>query len=365
MRYIIIFFLYLVPISIHAESFVSRDDAFATLWDQINRPVEQTRVDQFVDVEEGNVHYDLLRFAKRRGILDDVEYFYPDSPVYWSDVYRWLLRTRNTHDVTKLEGDGYLQFISDYSLFQRHDPSSQPDSLQQIQDFGVEFDAFLAKQVHEVSLYSEKFHGKGTAFGETFDMNALTAAHPRFPHNTLVRVTNTRDPSRFVVVRVNDRGPFVEGRSMDLSLAAFLQIEQRSKGIANVTLERLGDANILADENLYTAYPHDYTANKRKDRCELLMQKHQQRISKNVYLTNGVPHIVQFGQSITLRASDFVEVRSIYNNGQEYIPFSRYISPLDEEFVFTPQALGAYSITLSTHNTTRTMHFSVEDCATL
>ena len=81
-------------------------------------------------------------------------------------------------------------------------------------------DQKLRDEVHEVSLYGEQFHGDGTAFGEKFDMYALTAAHRSFPHNTLVKVTNVEN-EKTVTVRINDRGPYVEGRDMDLSVAAF------------------------------------------------------------------------------------------------------------------------------------------------
>ncbi|RPI05961.1 MAG: septal ring lytic transglycosylase RlpA family protein, partial [Ignavibacteriae bacterium] len=65
------------------------------------------------------------------------------------------------------------------------------------------------------SYYAHDFHGKLTSNGETFDMNGLTAAHRTFPFGTMVRVTNLEN-NKVVVVRVNDRGPFVEGRMMDL-----------------------------------------------------------------------------------------------------------------------------------------------------
>jgi rare lipoprotein A (peptidoglycan hydrolase) len=104
-------------------------------------------------------------------------------------------------------------------------------------------DTKLATEEHEASLYSEKFHGKGTAFGETFDMYALTAAHRTFPYNTLVKVTNTQN-GKSVIVRINDRGPYVKGRDMDLSLAAFTTIAERSQGKIRATFERLGDVNL-------------------------------------------------------------------------------------------------------------------------
>jgi len=69
------------------------------------------------------------------------------------------------------------------------------------------------------SYYGEKFQGKPTANGETFDMNKLTCAHKTLPFNTKLEVTN-EDNGKSVIVRVNDRGPFVKGRDLDLSKAA-------------------------------------------------------------------------------------------------------------------------------------------------
>ncbi len=89
-----------------------------------------------------------------------------------------------------------------------------------------------------VSYYANDFHGKETSNGETFDMNDLTAAHRTVPFGTKVRVTNL-DNNKSVIVRVNDRGPFVEGRIMDLSLAAAKQIDLMKSGTTEARLEVL------------------------------------------------------------------------------------------------------------------------------
>jgi rare lipoprotein A len=89
-----------------------------------------------------------------------------------------------------------------------------------------------------VSFYAHDFHGKQTSNGETFDMNALTAAHRTFPFGTKVRVTNL-ESNKTVVVRVNDRGPFKEGRIMDLSMGAAKEIDLIRTGTARVRLEVL------------------------------------------------------------------------------------------------------------------------------
>ncbi|MFP4106468.1 MAG: septal ring lytic transglycosylase RlpA family protein [Phycisphaerae bacterium] len=94
--------------------------------------------------------------------------------------------------------------------------------------------------VHEgtASWYGPKFHGKKTASGEVFDQTALTAAHRTLPFGTRVRVTNLAN-GKSVVVRVNDRGPFVKGRIIDLSRAAAEEIGMIRSGTARVRLEVL------------------------------------------------------------------------------------------------------------------------------
>ena len=85
------------------------------------------------------------------------------------------------------------------------------------------------------SWYGEPFHGRKTANGETYDMYGISAAHRTLPFGTLVRVTDN-DTGRHVDVRVNDRGPFVGGRILDLSYGAALALGMIGKGVANVTL---------------------------------------------------------------------------------------------------------------------------------
>ncbi len=86
------------------------------------------------------------------------------------------------------------------------------------------------------SFYGKEFHGRKTASGETFDMNSFTAAHRTLPFGTQVRVTHL-DSGRSVTVRINDRGPFVKGRIIDLSQAAARAIGL--DGVGQVRLEVL------------------------------------------------------------------------------------------------------------------------------
>lgn len=86
------------------------------------------------------------------------------------------------------------------------------------------------------SYYGKKFHGRRTANGETFNNNALTAAHKTLPFGTKVKVTHLRN-RKSVVVRINDRGPFIRGRVIDLSVAAAKKIGLTRTGVARVKLE--------------------------------------------------------------------------------------------------------------------------------
>ena len=86
------------------------------------------------------------------------------------------------------------------------------------------------------SYYAEPYHGRKTANGETFDTyKGLTAAHRTLPFNTVVRVRNENN-GREVQVRINDRGPFIDGRVIDLSLRAARQIDMVRAGVAPVKL---------------------------------------------------------------------------------------------------------------------------------
>lgn len=88
------------------------------------------------------------------------------------------------------------------------------------------------------SYYGKGFHGKKTANGEIFDMNDLTAAHKTLPFGTTLRVTNLNN-NKTVEVRINDRGPFVKNRIIDLSYAAAKRIDMIGTGTARVKLEIL------------------------------------------------------------------------------------------------------------------------------
>jgi rare lipoprotein A len=100
-----------------------------------------------------------------------------------------------------------------------------------------------AYQVGTASWYGEQFQGKQTASGELFDMRDFTAAHPRLPLGTFVKVTNLRN-GKAVVVRINDRGPVVDGRIIDLSYNAARALGFKELGLQTVRLDLYQPANM-------------------------------------------------------------------------------------------------------------------------
>ncbi len=95
------------------------------------------------------------------------------------------------------------------------------------------------------SFYGDEYHGRPTSSGEIFDMNALTAAHKTLPFGTMLEVTNLEN-NRTVIVRINDRGPYIEGREIDLSKEAASRLDMLSTGTARVSLRRVNGLDAAA-----------------------------------------------------------------------------------------------------------------------
>lgn len=109
-----------------------------------------------------------------------------------------------------------------------------PDSLFQVTG---KF-KFYKKNAH-ASYYAGKFHGKKTASGKRYDQKKYTAAHKKLPFGTIAKVTNEAN-GKSVIVEINDRGPFVRSRDIDLSKRAFMEIaSSKSSGVVMVTIEVL------------------------------------------------------------------------------------------------------------------------------
>ena len=97
---------------------------------------------------------------------------------------------------------------------------------------------YIDKGTMRASWYGPKFHGRKTANGELFDQMAYTAAHKRLRFGTLLRITNPRN-HKSVVVRINDRGPYIPGRQLDLSKAAAMDLGMIKRGVLKLKVEEI------------------------------------------------------------------------------------------------------------------------------
>jgi len=121
------------------------------------------------------------------------------------------------------------------------------------------------------SWYGVPYHGRRAANGEIYDMYKLTAAHRTLAFDSVVRVTNLKN-GRKTEVRINDRGPFVENRIVDLSLAAARELDMVATGVAPVRLELLAGASPV--EGSFTVQVGAFLARENADR---LRQRLEQR----------------------------------------------------------------------------------------
>ena len=104
------------------------------------------------------------------------------------------------------------------------------------------------------SYYAAKFEGRQTYFGEIFDNQEMTAAHPTLPYNTLIEVTNTANDKK-VTVRINDRGPHDKNRVLDLSRSAAREIGMVATGVANVIVKVVGRDGLVLLASKKTPVP--------------------------------------------------------------------------------------------------------------
>lgn len=111
--------------------------------------------------------------------------------------------------------------------------------------------ASFAQEFGLASYYSDSFQGLKTANGELYDKNKMTAAHNSYPYGTMIRVTRL-DNSQSVVVRVNDRGPFIKGRIVDVSRKAAEQLDLIALGEARVKVEVVGKGEAVATKTTAT-----------------------------------------------------------------------------------------------------------------
>lgn len=379
-RVLALFLLLVVPTVSHAAESLTRRDGFLMIWESIRRPAEPART-AFSDVpdlpDNGSLEID---YAKSRGIIGDEHMFRPDESLTLETALIWMIRARNiTDDPADVQPDTLPDLLVRYPIALYTEETSQQlvttDEVHRLMEL---LDRRLKEEDHEVSLYSEKFHGKGTAFGEKFNMYALTAAHRSFPSNTLVRVTNTEN-NKSVIVRINDRGPFVQGRNMDLSLGAFTSIAERSRGKIRATFERLGDFRLVENgHELATATIDNASASSFGSATSVSVGKQvvaapivsceknpamQRRIGSGLALKNGVPTSLALGNTLTLDAPKRFVVRGVTypdgtkNGTQDYIL-------VGEVFTFKPSIEGTYIFAVGAvgSNATKKLKMEVTAC---
>ncbi|MGF1752407.1 septal ring lytic transglycosylase RlpA family protein [Vibrio makurazakiensis] len=121
------------------------------------------------------------------------------------------------------------------------------------EDYKIVRDPKGFTQSGKASWYGKKFHGHLTSNGEVYDMYSMSAAHKTLPIPSYVKVTNT-DNNKSTIVRVNDRGPFHEGRIIDLSYAAAYKLDVLKTGTANVAIEVI-TVDMPTDERKKSALP--------------------------------------------------------------------------------------------------------------
>ncbi|MBE0539259.1 MAG: septal ring lytic transglycosylase RlpA family protein [Ignavibacterium sp.] len=95
----------------------------------------------------------------------------------------------------------------------------------------------------KASWYGPGFHGQKTANGEVYNQNSFTAAHKSLKFGTLLKITNLKN-NKSVVVRINDRGPYIQGRDLDLSKAAALELGMVRRGVAKIKVEEIKIAGL-------------------------------------------------------------------------------------------------------------------------
>ena len=153
--------------------------------------------------------------------------------------------TKQTYDYSSYRKDTGDKSINNSEAM--HRATMRPYNV-----FGVRYYPFVANVGDDfkgiASWYGPDFHAKKTSNGEIYNMYAMTAAHKTLPMNTVVRVDNL-DNGRSTIVRINDRGPFVAGRIIDLSNKAAHEIDMVRKGTARVKVTVLGYNGLIDDKN--------------------------------------------------------------------------------------------------------------------
>jgi rare lipoprotein A len=139
----------------------------------------------------------------------------------------------------------------------------------------------LATEVGLASWYGPPYHNRRGSNGEVYNMHAMTAAHRTYPLGSIVRVTNVRTGSA-AVVRITDRGPFIRGRVIDLSLAAAEKLDVKKPGVAKVKIELMQSPGTAGSRGKWAVqiggFPDEQGASKLADR--LTRRYHSAKVAR-------------------------------------------------------------------------------------
>ncbi|CBI76438.1 Rare lipoprotein A [Bartonella clarridgeiae 73] len=183
------------------------------------------------------------------------------------------------------------------------------------------------QRVGQASWYGSYFHGRLTANGEVYNMNLLTAAHPTLPLPSYARVTNLKNGSS-IIVRVNDRGPYIKNRIIDLSKQAATMLGYLNQGTADVKVEYVAEApiNNYDGEYLMASYkPGNYSPSMimaLSDTTEIKKDNRFFVFNTNNYNMNSqkqptettLIQLPQIGPVLTEKPRSFYQIASIKNN---------------------------------------------------
>ena len=186
-------------------------------------------------------------------------------------------------------------------------------------------------EIGSASWYGKKFHGRPTASGEIYDMYKLTAAHKKLPLGTYVKVTNLSN-GKSVIVKINDRGPYVKGRIIDLSYAAAKKIGMVKKGVQKVKIEAISYPyyikkykNIFAYRKIYSIQVGSFRI---KNNAKIIMSS-LRKFTRNVFYRkvkiNGKLYYRVYAGRFNRKYSAKVLLNKLMRNG-----FDGFIVEIDE-----------------------------------
>lgn len=247
------------PVIAQANSASSATHDIATNGNATKDPFFQTNAEipNFTDIDPNEWYGEYLRWGYDRNIIEGYEdgTFHPADPVNLAEALKMLLagyteleNLRLTHrfradpyiDAPRGEWfTTYIQYAKDRGLLPLEEDYIHPDILMTRGRWAeILYKLFTQRPVFQgyVSFYGDEFHGRGTASGDTFSQDEFTAAHPSLPFGSILRLKNPETGAQ-VEVRVNDRGPYMKRRIVDLSRRAFETIAPLGTGVLEAIIE--------------------------------------------------------------------------------------------------------------------------------